>query len=235
MNVPYYYRSVDFDRLVREYPPSQDYAETVFLHDRRQIAELQNRRFVSIVESAWRNPFYRKHWEAHGLRPGGIRSIDDLGKLPMVAVEDFKDSIKTHPPFGEHPGLSRADGIDYVLEERHQTITETVASMRSLKPNRPVGEIYEYSNLNFVIAGLLVERRPKRGAAEPGLVLRRRTAIASDPGRRQTVGGWAGHGAINGCFAARVPADPDFLRHRHRAVGGDGACLADRGPPASRR
>jgi phenylacetate-CoA ligase len=110
MNVPYYYRSVDFDRLVREYPPSQDYAETVFLHDRRQIAEVQNRRFVSIVESAWRNPFYRKRWEAHGLRPQDIRSIDDLGKLPMVAVEDFKDSIKAHPPFGEHPGLSRADG-----------------------------------------------------------------------------------------------------------------------------
>ena len=111
MNVPYYYRSVDFDRLVREYPPSQDYAETVFLHDRRQIAEVQNRRFVSIVESAWRNPFYRKRWEAHGLRPQDIRSMDDLGKLPMVAVEDFKDSIKAHPPFGEHPGLSRADGV----------------------------------------------------------------------------------------------------------------------------
>jgi phenylacetate-CoA ligase len=110
MSVPYYYRSLDFERLVREYPPSQDYAETVFLHDRRQIAEIQNRRFVAIVESAWRNPFYRKRWEAHGLRPQDIRSMDDIGKLPMVAVEDFKDSIKTHPPFGEHPGLSRADG-----------------------------------------------------------------------------------------------------------------------------
>jgi phenylacetate-CoA ligase len=110
MTVPYYYRAIDFDRLVREYPPSQDYAETVFLHDRRQIAEVQNRRFVSIVETAWRNPFYRARWEAQGLRPGDIRSMDDIGKLPMVAVEDFKDSIKAHPPFGQHPGLTRADG-----------------------------------------------------------------------------------------------------------------------------
>lgn len=110
MSVPYYYRAIDFDRLVREYPPSQDYAETVFLHDRRQIAEVQNRRFVSIVETAWRNPFYRARWEAHGLRPGDIRSMDDIGKLPMVAVEDFKDSIRAHPPFGQHPGLTRADG-----------------------------------------------------------------------------------------------------------------------------
>jgi phenylacetate-CoA ligase len=110
MSVPYYYRAIDFDRLVREYPPSQDYAETVYLHDRRQIAEVQNRRFVSIVETAWRNPFYRARWEAHGLRPGDIRSLDDIGRLPMVAVEDFKDSIKSHPPFGQHPGLTRADG-----------------------------------------------------------------------------------------------------------------------------
>ncbi len=33
MTVPYYHRSVDFDALVREYPPSREYAETVFLHD----------------------------------------------------------------------------------------------------------------------------------------------------------------------------------------------------------
>jgi phenylacetate-CoA ligase len=110
MTVPYYHRAIDWDRLVREYPPSQEYAETVFLHGRKEIEEAQNRRFVEIVEWAWRNPFYRKRWEAHGIRPEQVRSRDDIGKLPMVAVEDFKDSIKAHPPFGEHPGLTTADG-----------------------------------------------------------------------------------------------------------------------------
>jgi phenylacetate-CoA ligase len=110
MTVPYYHRSIDFDTLVREYPPSQDYAETVFLYGRQEIEEIQNKRLLEIVEWAWGNPFYRKKWEAHGVRPQEIRSKDDLGKLPMVAVEDFKDSIKAHPPFGEHPGLTRADG-----------------------------------------------------------------------------------------------------------------------------
>jgi phenylacetate-CoA ligase len=110
MAVPYYYRAVDFDSLVREYPPSQDYAETVFLCGRREIEEIQNRRLLDIVAWAWANPFYRKKWEAHGISAGDIRSKDDLSKLPMVAVEDFKDSLKTHPPFGEHPGLTRADG-----------------------------------------------------------------------------------------------------------------------------
>ena len=48
MSVPYYYRSLDFDKLVRDYPPSQDYAETVFLDDRKQIEDVQNRRFLEI-------------------------------------------------------------------------------------------------------------------------------------------------------------------------------------------
>ncbi len=110
MSVPYYYRSLDFDKLVCDYPPSQDYAETVFLADRKQIEDVQNRRFLEILDWAAQNPFYQKKWAAHGVRRQDIRSTDDLGKLPMVAVEDFKDSIKAHPPFGEHPGLTRADG-----------------------------------------------------------------------------------------------------------------------------
>jgi phenylacetate-CoA ligase len=110
MSVPYYHRAIDFEQLVREYPPSRDYAETVYLHDRRQVEEIQNRRFLDIVQWAGGNAFYRAKWEAHGVRPQDIRSKDDIGRLPMVAVEDFKDSLLAHPPFGEHPGLTRADG-----------------------------------------------------------------------------------------------------------------------------
>lgn len=109
MTVPYYFRSLDFEKLVRDYPPAQEYAETVFLYGRKEIEEIQNRRFLQIVEWAWENPFYRKKWEAHGVRKADIRTKEDIGRLPMVAVEDFKKSIKTHPPFGEHPGLTTAD------------------------------------------------------------------------------------------------------------------------------
>src|SRR5204863_469168 len=68
MTVPYYYRSIDFDKLVRDYPPSRDYAESVFLFERKQIEEVQNRRFLEILEWAWRNPFYQKKWQQHGVR-----------------------------------------------------------------------------------------------------------------------------------------------------------------------
>lgn len=109
MDVPYYYRSLDWERLVREYPPSRDFATTVFLWDRKRIEEVQNRRFLEIVQYAWGNPFYQKVWDKHGVRPADIRSRADIVRLPMVAVEDFKDAIKARPPFGEHQGLSTAD------------------------------------------------------------------------------------------------------------------------------
>ncbi|MBI2466365.1 MAG: hypothetical protein HYV62_00845 [Candidatus Rokubacteria bacterium] len=111
MKVPYYYRSLDWRALVRAYPPSRDFAETVFRYDRKKIARLQGRRFLEIVSYAWTNPFYRRRWEAAGARRGDIRSVTDIVKLPMVAVEDFKEGIKAKPPFGEHQGLGTADGV----------------------------------------------------------------------------------------------------------------------------
>ncbi|MBI4589866.1 MAG: hypothetical protein HY725_13595 [Candidatus Rokubacteria bacterium] len=98
MGIPYYYRSIGFDALVREYPPAQEFAESVFLYGRERIEELQNRRFLEIVEYAWGNPFYRRKWEAHGVRREDIGSKEDITTLPMVTVEDFKEEIKARPP-----------------------------------------------------------------------------------------------------------------------------------------
>ncbi len=111
MAIPYYYKAIDFERLVREYPPPEEFASGVFLWGRKEIEELQNRRFLEIVDYAWGNPFYRKRWEAHGVRKGDIESKADIEKLPMVAVEDFKEGIKAQPPFGEHQGLHTSDGV----------------------------------------------------------------------------------------------------------------------------
>lgn len=109
MEIPYYYKSIDFDALVREYPPAKEFAEGVFLWDRKRLEELQDRRVLELVERGWNNPFYRRRWEAHGVRRGDVKSKTDITKLPMVAVEDFKEEIKTKPPFGEYQGLTMAD------------------------------------------------------------------------------------------------------------------------------
>ena len=72
---------------------------------RAEIVALQERLLRSQVENAWRNvPFYRKRWEAAGVRPEDIRTLADLPKLPLVTKEDFEEDLKENPPFGSYQG-----------------------------------------------------------------------------------------------------------------------------------
>ncbi|MEK7879375.1 MAG: hypothetical protein AAB285_05900, partial [candidate division NC10 bacterium] len=109
MAIPYYYKSIDFEKLVRDYPPPEEFAQGLYLWGRKELDELQNRRFLEIVEHGWENSFYRRKWEGHGARKTDIKTRDDITKLPMVFVEDFKEGIRAEPPFGEHQALHTRD------------------------------------------------------------------------------------------------------------------------------
>ncbi len=65
---------------------------------------------------AWEIPFYQRRWRAVGLEPGDIRTLDDLAKIPPYSVADVRESIASHPPFGDFMGISPADGIPLVLQ-----------------------------------------------------------------------------------------------------------------------
>ena len=106
--LPVYRKAFDWDALIREYPLPDVYAKTVFRWPPERIRELQNARFLKIVEVGWRNPFYRRRWKAAGLEPGDIRSLDDIGKLPAYTSDDVKDSIERDPPFGDFHAVDRA-------------------------------------------------------------------------------------------------------------------------------
>ncbi len=54
-------------------------------------------------------------------------------------------------------GLSRTTGNKPLVEHRAMTIDEVVSDLRSEKLNRSVGETYEYSNANFVVAASIVQ------------------------------------------------------------------------------
>ncbi|HWC29099.1 MAG TPA: serine hydrolase domain-containing protein [Dehalococcoidia bacterium] len=75
-----------------------------------------------------------------------------------LADPDAASQITVRHLLNQTSGLSRSDGLEPVLEERVQTIEQAVADMSNVRPNRPVGESFEYSNLNFVVLGLLVEK-----------------------------------------------------------------------------
>jgi phenylacetate-CoA ligase len=108
--VPYYYQAVDYDKLVTEYPPAPAFLEGVFKLSPPEIRALQERRLVEAVDRAWQVPFCRRKWEAVGLEPGEISSLADLRKLPTYTVDDIRQSIEDHPPFGDYLGLDPTSG-----------------------------------------------------------------------------------------------------------------------------
>ena len=52
---------------------------------------------------AWeRSPFYRRKWEAAGVSPDALRTLDDLGRFPVVTKEELRAAQAAHPPFGDY-------------------------------------------------------------------------------------------------------------------------------------
>jgi CubicO group peptidase (beta-lactamase class C family) len=55
-------------------------------------------------------------------------------------------------------GLARSDGLRAVVDaDPDDTIANVVSSLATVRTNRPIGETFEYSNLNSVVLGRLVE------------------------------------------------------------------------------
>jgi len=49
-----------------------------------------------------RSEFYRRRFDASGIKPGDIRTLDDLSKLPFTTKEELRDSQIEQPPLGLH-------------------------------------------------------------------------------------------------------------------------------------
>ena len=117
-SVPRYYASLDFEALWREFPPAPEYFDTTYRMSRTALRELQNQRFMQQVARAWEVPFYRRHWGAHGLEPGDIRSLDDLVKIPPFSVHDLREAENTNPPLMDYIGIdpTRDDPMPLILQ-----------------------------------------------------------------------------------------------------------------------
>jgi phenylacetate-CoA ligase len=103
--IPWYHRSLDFEKLWREFPPAPDYFKTVYSMPREELRALQSERFMQQMQRAWEIPFYQRHWGKAGIERGDIRCLDDLKHLPAFTVHDLRDSIARHPPWGDLMGV----------------------------------------------------------------------------------------------------------------------------------
>lgn len=99
---PYYFRSLDFEQLVTDYPLGPDYGGHSGQPSSGALRALQDSRLRQRVEEAWRNPFHSRRLAAAGLGPSDVQSVDDLYKLPIFDAVDLKESLQERPPFGLH-------------------------------------------------------------------------------------------------------------------------------------
>ncbi len=60
---------------------------------RNRLQELQLKRLQKIVERVYNNvPHYCRVFQAVGIEPGDIRSLEDLSRLPFTVKQDFRDN-----------------------------------------------------------------------------------------------------------------------------------------------
>ncbi len=162
MSVPYYYRSLDFEKLVRDYPPSQDYAETVFVHDPKQIEDVQNRRFLDRLgraESLLPEEVGRARCAASGHSLQGR-----LGE----AAHGCRRGLQ-----GQHQGPSAVRGAPRPHPRRRRSGTDQAPVERRLDRHAEADPVHAARMGDSGDSGLA-------GAVDPGRSPRRRDADSVD-------------------------------------------------------
>lgn len=103
--IPRYYETLDFPALWREFPTAPDYFDSTYRLPPDQMAAVQQERLLRQIERGWQIPFYQRHWGAAGLRPGDVRTLDDIRHIPPFSVHDLRESIERNPPWGDFLGI----------------------------------------------------------------------------------------------------------------------------------
>ncbi|MEM7189632.1 MAG: phenylacetate--CoA ligase family protein [Pseudomonadota bacterium] len=103
-----YFDHLDVPTLKAAYPVN-DFVDRFRNVSRDELHALQEQRFLDLVSFAWKVPFYRRLWSNAGAKPGDIRSLDDLPKLPSYSKSDLMASVEQFPPMGDFHGRDAHD------------------------------------------------------------------------------------------------------------------------------
>ena len=81
---------------------------------RAELRALQSQRLIAMVTYCYaRTAFWRKKFDAAGIRPQDIASIDDLPKIPFCTKAELQADQAAHPPFGSYVGVARSHWARY--------------------------------------------------------------------------------------------------------------------------
>ena len=71
--------------------------------DPEERAEIVLEKLRAQIEYAWeRSPFYRRRWEASGVSPEALRTLDDLARFPLITKDDLRRDQEEHQPLGSN-------------------------------------------------------------------------------------------------------------------------------------
>lgn len=78
------------------------------------LRELQSARLRAMVSYCYANTlFWRRKFDAAGLRPEDIHSIDDLPRIPFCTKAELQADQLANPPFGSYVGAERSHWARY--------------------------------------------------------------------------------------------------------------------------
>jgi len=95
----------DFER-----PASEDFwSPSLETASRDELTAIQNDKLRALTPFLYENSrFYRRRFDALGLTPDDIRSVEDLAKWPPVTSREMAEDAAAHPPFGTYSTMTEA-------------------------------------------------------------------------------------------------------------------------------
>jgi phenylacetate-CoA ligase len=100
------HEAVDYAALTAQLPPPPEYLSSSYREDPDTIAAKQLDRLRARARTAYQVPFFRRRWDAAGVGPDDLRTLDDLHRFPAYTVDDIRRSIEAHPPYGDYQGVT---------------------------------------------------------------------------------------------------------------------------------
>ncbi len=105
-----YFESFSARQLLDDYPVDERFAQRHRALSRDALFAQQDAAFRRCLARAWQIPFYQRLWGAHGVEPGDIDGLRDIGKLPVFGKHEIMQSVAANPPLGDFHGWR--DGSD---------------------------------------------------------------------------------------------------------------------------
>jgi phenylacetate-CoA ligase len=137
-----------------------------------ELRKMQEEKFLRQIDYVFaRSGFYQEKFRTNGIERGGIRSLDDLSKLPFTEKDELRESQEFHPPLGSQAAAPMGDVIRIhsssgttgvptfvgITRRDHELWTRTVARAFFTQGIRREDIVIHAAGLSFFVGGLPVK------------------------------------------------------------------------------